>query len=195
MYQPGERIDVGELVELLGISRQPVMAALQQLSAEDIVQIIPQVGCVAAVHSPEEWADFRRFFASGEALMAQLATERALAEELKVLRALSKEVAQLPSKGGGTSIERAREYRRRNQHFHEQIYRMARSPVIARRVASLWDQVDYYISTTGHSRAFTDRVPTAIDEHEKICDAIERRNAAEARRLMEGHILEQLSVL
>jgi DNA-binding GntR family transcriptional regulator len=189
-YQPGEKLNILELAQTLGISRQPVMAAMQQLSNEDLIQIIPQVGCVAAVFSRQEWMDFRRFFASGEALITQIATEKAIEEEIAGLRPLSQAIKQLLS-AKFPSAEKPREYRIRNQRFHRYIHRMAHSPILDRQLMGLWNLTDYYISTFGHSHAFTTRVPVAIDEHEAICAAVEARNARLARRLMEAHILEQ----
>jgi DNA-binding GntR family transcriptional regulator len=191
-YRPGERIDVPEIADALRISRQPIMAALLQLATEDLVQVTPQVGCVAALYTAEEWADFHRFFASGEGLITQLATERATEQELAALRAQSREVER-GLRALNKPSEYAREYRRLNQVFHSRIHLMAHSPIIDRRLAALWDRADYYISTLGHSRAFTERVPTAIKEHDQICDAMQQRNASAARKLMEAHILAQVS--
>jgi len=160
-YQPGERLNVPQIAAALGTSRQPVMAAMQQLSNEDLVQIIPQVGCVAAVFTQEEWLDFRRFFASGEALITQIATEKATNEEIKGLRPLSQAMRQLVS-SRLPSADKPREYRIRNQRFHKHIHRMARSPILDRQLTALWNLTDYYISTFGHSHAFTTRVPIAV---------------------------------
>jgi DNA-binding GntR family transcriptional regulator len=189
-YQPGEKLNILELSQTLGISRQPVMVAMQQLSNEDLIQIIPQVGCVAAVFSQQEWMDFRRFFASGEALITQIATEKAADEEIEGLRPLSQAIKQLLS-SKIPAADKPREYRIRNQRFHRYIHRMAHSPILDRQLTGLWNLTDYYISTFGHSHAFTTRVPIAVEEHDAICDAIEARNARQARRLMEAHILDQ----
>jgi DNA-binding GntR family transcriptional regulator len=189
-YQPGEKLNILELAQTLGISRQPVMAAMQQLSNEDLIQIIPQVGCVAAVFSQQEWMDFRRFFASGEALITQIATEKAAEEEIEGLRPLSHAIKQLLT-SRMPAADKPREYRIRNQRFHRYIHRMAHSPILDRQLTGLWNLTDYYISTFGHSHAFTTRVPLAVEEHEGICTAIEARNSRQARRLMESHILDQ----
>jgi DNA-binding GntR family transcriptional regulator len=188
--QPGEKLNIPQLSKELGISRQPVMAAMQQLSNEDLIQITPQVGCVAAVFSQQEWQDFRRFFASGEALITEIATEKATDEQIAALRPLSQVIKRLPSERI-PAAEKPREYRIRNQRFHRHIHTMARSPILDRQLMALWNLTDYYINTYGHSHAFTTRVPVAVEEHEAICKAIEARNARLARRLMEAHILEQ----
>jgi DNA-binding GntR family transcriptional regulator len=50
--QPGEHLGEGELAEHLGVSRQPVREAFQQLQAEGWVDLRPGQG--AFVHSPSE---------------------------------------------------------------------------------------------------------------------------------------------
>jgi DNA-binding GntR family transcriptional regulator len=50
--QPGEHLGEGELAEMLGVSRQPVREAFQQLHSEGWVDLRPGHG--AFVHSPTE---------------------------------------------------------------------------------------------------------------------------------------------
>jgi DNA-binding GntR family transcriptional regulator len=50
--KPGEHLGEGELAEHLGVSRQPVREAFQQLQAEGWVDLRPGQG--AFVHSPTE---------------------------------------------------------------------------------------------------------------------------------------------
>jgi DNA-binding GntR family transcriptional regulator len=50
--QPGEHLGEGELAEMLGVSRQPVREAFQQLHAEGWVDLRPGQG--AFVHAPTE---------------------------------------------------------------------------------------------------------------------------------------------
>jgi DNA-binding GntR family transcriptional regulator len=192
-YTPGQRIDVTVIAKTLGISRQPIMNALQQLSNKDLVQITPQVGSIAAVYTPDEWSDFQRYFAAGEALITQLAAERRADDEVETLLSLSHAVAHLVERAKGHSM--AMEYRKANQDFHRQIHKMARSQILDRHMAALWDRVDYYISTLGHSQAFTARTPKAVEEHEGICRAIADRDGELARRLAEAHILAQVGAV
>ncbi|MEQ8936893.1 MAG: GntR family transcriptional regulator, partial [Amphiplicatus sp.] len=44
-YAFGDRLLVKELSAETGASRQPIMSALNRLSAEGFVRIVPQVGC------------------------------------------------------------------------------------------------------------------------------------------------------
>jgi DNA-binding GntR family transcriptional regulator len=81
-YMPSDVIDVSEIVKTLNMSRQPIMTALQQLCIEELVQIIPQVGCIAAAYSHNEWHDLHRLFSAGEGLIAEIAAERRTDQEI-----------------------------------------------------------------------------------------------------------------
>ena len=75
-YKFGADISAPELAKRLGVSRQPVMAALSQLRAAGYVTITPQVGCRVVTPTTEEISDFFRLFGAMEGVMARLAAER-----------------------------------------------------------------------------------------------------------------------
>lgn len=72
-YPPGSFIDKAAICALLGVSRQPVTAALTQLAREGLVEILPQRGSYVTRLDP----DFLK-----ERLFVRAALEAALATEL-----------------------------------------------------------------------------------------------------------------
>jgi DNA-binding GntR family transcriptional regulator len=72
-YPPGSFIDKAAICALLGVSRQPVTAALTQLAREGLVEILPQRGSYVTRLDP----DFLK-----ERLFVRAALEAALAAEL-----------------------------------------------------------------------------------------------------------------
>ena len=72
-----EWFPIEEIAESLGTSRQPVMDALRRLAVEGFVEIVPQVGCRPRQFELHEVRDFFKFFAEGEAQIAELAAQRA----------------------------------------------------------------------------------------------------------------------
>ncbi len=55
--QPGEKIAVEEIASRLGVSRSPVVAALQQLANDGLVEIIPQRGTFVTELTTRDVAD------------------------------------------------------------------------------------------------------------------------------------------
>jgi DNA-binding GntR family transcriptional regulator len=55
------------------VSKQPVMEALRRLSADGMVEIVPQVGSLVAVHEPRETDDFYLMFSGFEGAIAGIA--------------------------------------------------------------------------------------------------------------------------
>lgn len=92
-YQPSEWLSVESLSESLGVSRQPVMDALRILSAEWMVEIVPQVGSRVAAYDEQAILDFLRNVGVLQGRVVALAAERRTDEQMQRLRALATSVA------------------------------------------------------------------------------------------------------
>src|SRR3546814_11189711 len=71
------------------------MDALRRLSIEGFVEIVPQVGCRPRRPEINEIRDFFRLFAEGEAIVAELAAERAEPNVVLTLRLISAQIGAL----------------------------------------------------------------------------------------------------
>ncbi len=79
----GERLSIEELAESFGLSRTPVRDGLMQLSTEGLVTILPRVGVFVRQIEDQHVLDVYEMKRVLEPLMAELAAERASAEERK----------------------------------------------------------------------------------------------------------------
>lgn len=180
-YRFGERILVKELVSETGASRQPIMAALNALSADGFVRIIPQVGCEVINPSAREIGDFYKMFARLEGLLAELAAERRTPGQVKLLKDTNRQImADLREHDG-------QDYRDLNRVFHTTFHRMADSNLLDARQSSIFAMSDFFIM---QSVGFTPHMSDAADEHEEIIAALERQDAKAARVAAEAHIDE-----
>lgn len=178
-YRFGERILVKELSAETGTSRQPIMAALNALSADGFVRIIPQVGCEVINPTIREIGDFYKMFARLEGLLAELAAERRSPSQMKTLRETNRQIkADLGEHGG-------EDYRELNRLFHTNFHNMADSPLLDARQNSIFAMSDFFIMQTV---GFTPHMSDAADEHEIIISALERQDPEAARTAAEGHI-------
>ena len=182
-YAFGDRLLVKELGEETGASRQPIMSALNRLSAEGFVHIVPQVGCEIINPSPEEIADFFKLFQRLEGLLGELAAERRTGDDLIELKLAHQRLAMMEQSSEASPAR----YLKLNQAFHRQLHLMAHSPILARKQKNNFNMIDFFIGqSVGFGRLMSGG--TTVDEHEEIVDAIEKKDAGRARQESEDHI-------
>lgn len=185
-YKPGDYLPIDELAVQLNSSRQPVMEAMRLLARDELVEVMPQVGCRVAIPTTAEIGDFYRLFSRTEGLAAELTAIRHEPNELKKLARLSAEIGDL--KQATNLDERSHDYRVLNREFHGMIHEMARSPSIARLAGTLWDRGDFYVYAAGQHASVAD-FDEVQGEHESIIAAIAAHNGDRARAAMENHLL------
>lgn len=179
VYRFGDPIPVKATSERIGVSRQPVMAALSRLAAEGIVTITAQVGCQVIAPSPTEIGDFFLLFSRCEGLMAELAAARATEREIATMRAANRRIAALAADDGQA-------YRELNRAFHAAVHLGSHSPRLTERTQSAWAMSDFLVAQT---YGFLPHLRHAAIEHEAIVTAIAARDGARARQASEAHIL------
>lgn len=178
-YRFGDRILVKELAQETGASRQPIMAALNALSSDGLVRIIPQVGCAVIDPTLREISDFYQMFARLEGVLAALAAARGAAAQVRVLVETNRQIATDVHDHGGAG------YRQLNRQFHATYHQMADSPLLVTRQSSIFAMSDFFIMQTV---GFAPHLDEAIAEHDAIIAAIEANDAEAARAAAEAHI-------
>lgn len=181
-YRFGQRLLVKELSDETGISRQPIMTALNALNAEGFVIVMAQVGCEVISPTREEIDDFYLMFSRLEALMAELAAVRRNQNQFRRLQMVNVEISSLDPGDSGTPGQ----YRLLNRSFHELIHSMANSPLLSQRQANIFAMSDFFIAeTTG----FQTHVAQAAIEHDEVLQAIGQSNKKLAHDTIQAHIL------
>jgi DNA-binding GntR family transcriptional regulator len=181
-YAFGDKLLVKELATHTGASRQPIMAALNRLSADGFVQIIPQVGCQVIDPTREQISDFFMMFQRMEGLLAELAAARHSPDQLSALFGIQRRLLTLEQKNDGSSTG---EYVTLNRDFHHLMHVMARSPLLDERQRNNFNMCDFFIT---HSSGFGAFMSDAVREHEYIIEAIANRQPERARDVAEAHI-------
>jgi DNA-binding GntR family transcriptional regulator len=182
-YSFGQRLSVKEIAADTGASRQPIMAALNQLSAEGFVRIIPQVGCEVVSPTRNEIADFYLMFERMEGLLAELAAARRTDAQLTEIRLLQSRIIQVV----GDSPLRTQEYSELNRAFHQNIHDMAQSSFVDALQTNNFNMSDFFIN---QASGFVPFMAEAAREHEDIIEAISSRSPDRARKLAESHIAD-----
>jgi DNA-binding GntR family transcriptional regulator len=192
-YPQGSRISVEALRAELAVSKQPVMEALRLLSADGIVDIIPQVGCVTSTYPLREIADFYDMFAGFEGAIAAAAAVRRDDRQLDDLEEISTRIGILRAHADPTV--RSRQYRVLNRDFHAKIHEMSGSRIMVETSRRMWDLSDYLINTAGAPQPLAMATNSRHDEHEEIRRAIAAGDGDLAREQMARHIRETVDII
>ena len=178
--QPGELwLDERQLSQDLGVSRTPIREALGFLEQEGLVRSVPRRGVYVVRKSKREIVEMITVWAAIEGMAARLAAPRATAEELRGLRAMAASFEDDPS-------AQLSEYSHANMAFHRAIIRMG-------GCAMMSDLTDTMFIHMRAVRAMTmgqdNRSRRSIADHVGIVDALDRRQADLAERLVREHTL------
>lgn len=181
-FPPGQRLSPGALAEELGVSSMPVREALMALTSEGLVVSIPRRGFRVAQIQARDLSDAFRVHAMIAGLLAAEAAKTASPELVRQLEEVQREI---------TLADAAPDDSRRSERVEELNFRFHR----LLNTATDAPRLQWFMRTAAQfiPRHFYDEVPgsrdTTLGDHPLIIDAVARRDADTARRLMEAHIL------
>jgi DNA-binding GntR family transcriptional regulator len=190
----GTRLRQEALAEQFGVSRTPVREALRQLQAAGIVELRPRRGALVRGLSPREIRDAYEVRAELEGLAAELAaqrirddqTDRLHAAQSQFREALGRTVAAR-KRGSEVADAEIALWGRANDTFHQVIQEAAGNDVLVATLGRLHRSFPRDLSRTVLSES-APLLRENVEEHEAILEAIERRDPASARDLMQRHV-------
>ena len=175
---PGTKLAEQKIADIFAVSRTVVRQALNQLSRDRLVTLAPARGASVAMPSVDEARQVFEVRAMIEgAMVAQLCgtvTGPQVAELRAHLQAEQAAVARTDVPGRTRLLA----------DFHVVLARLLGNQVLAQLLADLLSRSSLIalMYQSSHSAA------QSFDEHVRIVDAIERRDAAAAAALMAGHL-------
>lgn len=187
----GARIAELTLVEMLGVSRTPIRAALMRLEQEGLLEALPNGGYAVRTFSERDVADAIELRGTVEGLAARIAAERGVAPEVlaeaRDCLASSDRLLEQPA----LDDEAFTRYVDLNQRFHNLLSDMCASPVIVReieRVVNLpFASPSGFVVVQANSPRARDMLIVAQDQHRQVLAAIEQREGARAEGIMREH--------
>jgi DNA-binding GntR family transcriptional regulator len=190
----GARLRQAALAEEFGVSRTPVREALRKLQASGLVELRPNRGALVRGLSSREVRDAYEVRAELEGLAAELAAHHVHHEHIDRLRqaqeqfraALAEAVAAREA-GTELSQEVSDRWGRANDLFHQAIQEAAGNDVLVATLVHLHRSFPRDLTRTV-LRESTMLLHENVSEHEGILEAIERRDATEARKRMVAHV-------
>jgi len=179
--EPGEpRLDERQLSLGLGVSRTPVREAIARLEQEGLVRTVARKGIFVVRKNKRQILEMITVWAALESMAARLATERASAAEIASLREM------FATFEGGQISAQIDEYSETNIRFHLAILRMSRCELLWQMAENLF----IHMRAIRHKTIHEDhRAERSIIDHLNIIQALERRDAELAERLVREHTL------
>ena len=175
--EPGQKIVQEKLSEKLGISRSPLLKALQRLEHEFLVESIPRRGMYVKKMNPEEILDIFYVREVFEGLAAKLAAKKITPQEISKLKSLFSPFSENPD-----SINISK-YHNADRIFHPIIYKIADSPMLGN------------VTTIAYQAGLVRPPEETLNEHLAIIDALERGNSEQAEEISRKHIHESTKFL
>ncbi len=178
---------ISNLADQFNVSEIPVREALQRLSLEGYVELVPHVGAIVSTLSEEEIREIFELRIYMEALATQLAVDHLTnfhLEKLEEMIESSKEML--------TSTDcQFEEYAKHNREFHEYIYRHCNNSRLYKIIFELWDYSNRY------PRIFhtTKTLQKSIEEHTEILNALKERDAELAAERTKKHKRKAYKIL
>jgi DNA-binding GntR family transcriptional regulator len=174
------RLDERELAGRLGVSRTPIREALVRLEHEGLVASIPRRGYFIARKTKAELLEVIVVWAALESMAARLVALHAPADSIASLREI------FATFEGGRMAAQLDEYSDANLRFHQRIIELSGCETL-RRTA---DGILIHMRSIRHRTIGEDRrFERSIVDHMHIIEALERRDAELAERLVRDHAL------
>jgi GntR family transcriptional regulator of gluconate operon len=177
---PGTQLVEAELAEKLNVSRGPIREALRQLEIEGFVETYPRRGSFVVGVTENDVREIYDVRLLLETHGITLATQHHTPEDIAQLTKLISEM------GTRLAEQRLDTLALADLAFHRTIMTMAGN----KRLLAVWEASAVVVKAllTVAEMVYQD-MERAVGNHGRLVDAIERRNAAEAVRLMHDHLL------
>ena len=176
--RPGEFLRMERIADQMGVSNTPVREALLSLRSEGLVELVPRRGFVVASFSRQDVRDLFWVQAQLARELAARAAREMTPGQIAELEAILKQYESAVAAGDQDRIADL------GHAFHRRINLASDSNRLALLLSSVVRQLPnrFYAAIESH-------VSTAGDDHERLMEALRRRDARTARSLMAQHIL------
>lgn len=179
---PGSRVPERRLCAELGVSRTPLREAFRVLVAEGVLELQPHRGASVKKFQPEDIDHMFQVLEVLEALAGELACDAMTDAELAETERLHERMMRAFRQHDRASFFKL------NQQIHEGIVRAARNPALSKIYEGLSGQTRRIRYMAGNSDL---EWAVAADEHEKIMEALRKRDRGALQTLLRAHLMHK----
>jgi len=179
VFKPGDYLNEAFVSATIGIGRTPVHQAIDRLTQDGLLEVIPRKGVIVKPISLDEVADIIDARRINEPYCARLAAERADYVDISVLGDI------LNRADAWTEVRNIEQMMLLDREFHIALARAAKNAVISGILQNLHERSlrFWFISLTAHEHH-----REVQKEHRAIFEAIRTHNPDAAAQAMIGHI-------
>lgn len=184
VFKPGQRLDLAELEQQLGVSRTPVKDAINRLEVEGFIQVVPRRGTFVAAFSLEEIREYLEIRKLIETYAAERFCANVSPEDRARIVGILNEMETLydPVSDKFTDYDAFLE---RDRQFHLLVVAQAGN----RRLVEIYDNLKVHtqIALANRAEAYR-RAATTTEEHRRIKQAIQAGDGAMLRQVVAEHL-------
>jgi GntR family transcriptional regulator of vanillate catabolism len=189
-FKPRDRMVELGLVDRIGVSRTPLRLALSALEHEGLLERLPGGGYVVREFTQNDISDAIELRGVLEGTAARFAAERGVSPgELRGLATINEGIGGLVHREDYESFE---DYMELNERFHDQLARLAASPLLLRAlegVASLpfAGATSAFVLAEAELHESREILVIAYHHHQSLIEAIDHRQGARAEAIAREH--------
>jgi DNA-binding GntR family transcriptional regulator len=176
---PFARLAEQRVAEDLAVSRTPVREALKRLMAEGLVQVEAGGRVVVRDIDPREVEEIYVIREVLDGLAARLAGQRISATQLARFQTVMDVMRSDHEAGRGEAVVQG------NILFHDLLHESSGNDRLRQLSRDLTDYVRRFSSQSFHR---PERVENMLEEHQRLVDALARRDPDEAERVAREHV-------
>lgn len=173
--EPGQKLLQEKLAKDLGVSRTPLLKALQMLEYDYLVESIPRRGMIVKMISVKELIDIYDVREGIESVTVRLVTERITKEQLLILNSLWTPFI-------GQKIVDKEKYRKADEKFHSLLLEFSQNQILQKTYSK--SIVQARVVQMGLQRAPEE----TLEEHLSLVNAIAEGKKDEAEQIIKLHV-------
>ena len=182
----GDKIKENELCDLMGISKTPLREALRVLSAEGLIQLIPNRGSFVSTPTFEEIKEMFDVMSVLEGVCARTAVEKMEQRDFAKLERLHSYLEEHFNR------KEKKAYIHINNSYHAYVQELAGNKTLNQIVNGLRQKILLY---RFQSLNLPGRFEQSIQEHRELLTAFRHRDPEKAEMLMKSHLKKQCEAL
>lgn len=182
VYPMGSKLAPQRIAQSLGISSTPVVAALNRLAAQGLVEMIPRRGAVVKKFSAE---DIRNHFDTR--IMMECWAARSAIRNVDRFPEIIQEMDSLADQIGRSSAEDLETTRDMETRFHTLLVQLAGNDQLTRLYTFNWSVGSvYFVYTVG--KVPPENLLISLQEHREIVTALKARDEEWLQALIKNHL-------